>query len=221
MLIRKLILGFFVVGLAVWARTVLAAPGVDCAWPNNTTGAWTDAETWSCGTVPGIEDAVTVGLGAVITLDTAEAVDSLTLSGGTISGSGSLSVSGAVYVVDNLVDVTISTAGSYFPSLLLSPLQGIVSITDPTLQSGSLADVTVSQPIGSNAAIVLDIGAHPIAALTMNSGNLGWIGEVTVTNSLLWSNGSLGGGAALTMTVGAGATFTISEGGHSVYAPRG
>jgi hypothetical protein len=114
MSIRKFFLLSLLLGLAIVGgllvnapRPALATPGADCAWPNNTSGAWTDAETWRCGVVPGIEDAVTVGFGAVITLDSAEAIDSLSMTGGTISGAGSVSVTGAVHIFDNVVDVLV------------------------------------------------------------------------------------------------------------------
>ncbi|MFZ1756268.1 MAG: hypothetical protein WAU10_21135, partial [Caldilineaceae bacterium] len=147
----SLLLGLAIVGgLRINApRPALAAPRADCAWPNNTSGAWTDAETWSCGVVPGIEDAVKVGFGAEITLDSAEAIDSLSMTGGSISGPGSLSVTGAVHIFDNVVDVTLSTVGSYFPTILSAPQAGIAQITDPALLPGSLVDVTISTPVGS------------------------------------------------------------------------
>lgn len=218
-----LLLGLASVGGLLFHSTqpALAAPRADCAWPNNTSGAWTDAETWSCGVVPGIEDAVRVGFGAVITLDSAEAIDSLSMTGGSISGPGSLSVTGAVHIFDNVVDVTLSTVGSYFPTILSAPQAGIAQITDPALLPGSLVDVTISTPVGRNAATRLDTalasGVREIGALTLENGGFGWSGPLTVTNELRWVNGSLGSSTALTLTVGAAATFTISEGGHSIY----
>lgn len=219
MSIRKLILGLAVVGLAIWGRTVLAAPGVECAWPNNTSGAWSDAELWSCGAVPGINDGVTVGIGALITLDSAEAIESLTMTGGTISGAGSLRVTGAVHFFDTLVDATISTHGSYFPNLLSSPNAGIAQIIDPALLPGSLADVTIDSPPGSNATTLLDTSIQTIGALTVTNGSFGWNGPLTIANSLLWVNGGLGSSNSLTLTIGAGATLALNDGSHSIYAP--
>lgn len=73
-----------------------------------------------------MNSTVTVGFGAVIALDSAQAIDSLSMTGGTISGPGSLNVTGAVHIYDTVADVTISTVGSYFPTLLSSPYGGIV-----------------------------------------------------------------------------------------------
>ncbi|MCL4835520.1 MAG: hypothetical protein KJZ86_23980 [Caldilineaceae bacterium] len=220
-LLLSLLLGLAIVGglLLNAPRPALAAPGVECAWPNNTGGLWSDAETWSCGAVPGIDDGVTVGFGALITLDSAAAIDSLTMTGGTISGPGSLSVTGAVHIFDNVVDVTISTNGSYFPNLLLMPNAGIVQITDPALLPGSLADVTINNPPGSSATTLLDTSVQTIGALTVTNGNFGWNGPLTIANSLLWVNGGLGGSNSLTLTIGAGATLALNDGGHSIYAP--
>ncbi|RLT43495.1 MAG: hypothetical protein DWI57_04265 [Chloroflexi bacterium] len=224
MSVRKFFLVCLVFGLAVIGsilaqstRPATAARGAACAWPNNISGAWTDAETWSCGAVPGSDDAVTVGFGAAIMLDSAEAVASLSMTGGSISGSGSLNVTGAMHIYDTVADVTISTVGSYFPTLLSSPYGGIVRITDPALLPGSLANVTISSPVGSNAASVLDTGAQEIGALTMENGNFSWNGPLVIANSLQWINGNLGSGNSLTMTIAAAAILTINEGSHSIY----
>ena len=215
----SLLLGLAIVGglLVQSQRPALAAPGADCIWPNNTSGAWTDAATWSCGAIPGPDDAVTVGFGAAITLDSAETVASLSMSGSSISGPGSLSVSGVVQIVDAVGNVTISTVGSYFPELISSPQAGIVRITDPALLPGSLANVTISSAQGSNAATVLDTSIRAIGTLTMANGNLSWNGPLDITNRFHWINGSLGSGNSLTMTIGADALLTINEGSHSIY----
>lgn len=68
------------------------ADAAECAWIGGA-GLWATASGWSCGAVPGSADAVTITSGTV-TLDADATVGALTLGGGTLSGSGFLTVTG-------------------------------------------------------------------------------------------------------------------------------
>jgi hypothetical protein len=88
--------GFFLWGsvlalVVVWQlllpTTALAAI---CTW-NGTSGNWSDAARWSCLSAPGPGDSAVINSGAV-TLDVEVTVQGLTLSGGTLQGSKSITV---------------------------------------------------------------------------------------------------------------------------------
>jgi hypothetical protein len=110
--------------------------------------------------VPGPSDEVNVGPGGVITLNTNATINNLTMTGGTITGTGALAVSGLAQFVPS-ASVTIHTHGSSLPHILSAPNSGvIVRVTDPALTADSFHTVTISNPIGSNGSTVFDVGPH-------------------------------------------------------------
>lgn len=67
-----------------------AAPAATCQW-NGASGDWHSAANWSCHTIPGNGDDVVIPGGAV-SLNSPVTVHGLTLEGGTLTGSGQLTV---------------------------------------------------------------------------------------------------------------------------------
>ena len=79
------------VGLAVVSfRPIFAAPTLACTWQGGTDD-WDVAANWSCGVVPDGDDDVTV-VNGIVTLDSDTTINSLTMTGGTLTGSGNLSI---------------------------------------------------------------------------------------------------------------------------------
>jgi hypothetical protein len=215
-----LMLAAFVVLLSFSSR-VTARPTVACTWPNSTTGNWTDAGAWSCGNVPGPGDDVSIGIGAVINLTTTATINNLTMIGGTISGTGALNVTGLTNL-NPFVNVTISTTGSRLPRLISSPSSGvIVNLTDPALTADSFNAVTISNPIGSNGSTVFEVGSHHIDALVMQNGNFGVTSDLTVTQIMSWTGGSLNAyfNSPAKFTLASTAVMTINPGGVYLYLP--
>jgi hypothetical protein len=70
------------------------AQAADCTW-NGGSGNWSSSATWSCGVVPGPGDTATINSGTV-TLDADVTVQNLTLTGGTLTGANSITVTGAM-----------------------------------------------------------------------------------------------------------------------------
>ncbi|HSD82914.1 MAG TPA: hypothetical protein VLG46_03600, partial [Anaerolineae bacterium] len=171
------------------ATTVTAAPAAICTWPNSTTGSWTDASKWSCGVVPGPNDDVNVGLGAVVILDTDATINKLMMMGGTISGTHALAVTDLVDLNPSF-NVIIHTQGSRLPRFISAPGAGvIVRLTDPALTADSLSMVTISNPIGSNGSTIFEIGPRSISTLIMHNGNFGVTSDLTVTQLVSWTSG--------------------------------
>jgi len=89
-------------GLAVLLATLVtalaAAPSAaaaTCSWTGPIGGgSWHVAGHWSCGEVPGADDAVSMDNGDLITVTEAVSVASLSTSGGQLSGTGSVTVAG-------------------------------------------------------------------------------------------------------------------------------
>jgi hypothetical protein len=65
-----------------------SAQAAECTW-NGSSGNWNEADKWSCGAVPGPDDAATINSGTVTLTEDASAA-SLTLTGGTLTGTFSL-----------------------------------------------------------------------------------------------------------------------------------
>ncbi len=208
------------IGLLSFSSRVAARPAVICTWPNSTTGNWTDAGTWSCGVVPGPADDVSVGFGGVINLNASATINNLTMIGGTISGTNALTVTGLMQFTG--FAATLNTHGSRLPQILSAPTSGaIVTVKDPALTADSFNAVTISNPIGSNGATILDVGPHSIDVLTLQNGNLNVTGDLTVTQIMSWTSGSLGAYAnsPAKFTLASTAVMTISPGGVYLYLP--
>src|SRR5512143_2622668 len=75
---------------ATFAPQPAAAAGATCTW-NGSAGNWNDAARWSCLAVPGVGDTAIINAGTV-TLTADVTVGGLTLSTGTLGGSGALTV---------------------------------------------------------------------------------------------------------------------------------
>lgn len=79
-------------GAAGQADASPAAPLVDCTWTGGA-GDWETASNWSCGVVPGPDDTATINdLSAEVTLNSDAEVATLNLDSGTLTGSGTLTV---------------------------------------------------------------------------------------------------------------------------------
>ncbi|MGY6553519.1 MAG: SdrD B-like domain-containing protein [Wenzhouxiangella sp.] len=91
------------------------AQAADCTWSGEV-GAWTDAGNWlDCdGGVPGAGDTATISAGDV-TLGAPTVIDGLTMSGGIIRGSSTLTVTGDMLLTGGLKTIsgiTLVNAGS-------------------------------------------------------------------------------------------------------------
>jgi hypothetical protein len=209
------------IGLLSFSSRVTARATAICTWPNSTIGNWTDAGTWSCGNIPGPADDVSVGSGGVINLNTPATISNLTMLGGTISGTNALTVTGLTNL-NPFVNVTISTNGSRLPHLISSPATGvIVNLTDPALTADSFNAVTISNPIGSNGSTVFEVGPHTIDTLFLQNGNFGVTSDLTVTQIMSWTGGSLNAYAnsPAQFTLASTAVMTINPGGVYLYLP--
>ncbi len=201
--------------LTVRAPLATAKPNAVCTWPNSTTGNWTDFGTWSCGVVPGPADDVNVGFGGVINLNAPATIQNLNMVGGTISGTNALTVTGLTQFTG--FSANLNTHGSRLPRLFSSPTSGaIVTLADPALTADSFNAVTISNPIGSNAATILDVGPRSMDVLTLQNGNLNVTSDLTVTQVVSWTGGSLsayGNNNSAKFTLASTAVMTISPGG--------
>ena len=82
-----------------------------CTW-NGTTGNWSDAAKWSCGHAPLAAENAVINAGT-LTLDVAPTITDLTLTGGTITGTNNLTITGNLSmtnlpVLGNTGDVTVA-----------------------------------------------------------------------------------------------------------------
>jgi hypothetical protein len=223
MLCGALLVGAAFVLLLSFSSSATARPTTTCVWPDSTTGSWLDAGTWSCGAVPGPADDVSIGLGSTINLTTSATINNLTLTGGgaTITGTGAITVTGTTNL---MYYATISTHGSRLPRLISSAGSGVaVRVTDPALTADSFNAVTISHPIGSNGSTIFEVGPHNIGTLMLQNGNFGVTSDLTVTQILSWTNGSLNAyfnhPARFTLASTAVMTVGPSETGISLWLP--
>ena len=80
-------------------KTVYAYLGsYDISWANNASGDWNVASNWSPDFVPGTNDNVIISKGVTVTLNSSAACGSLTLSAGTLTGSGSADTATGIFV---------------------------------------------------------------------------------------------------------------------------
>jgi len=188
-----------------------SASAASCAWTGAVSTAWENAGNWSCSAVPGPGDAVTINsVGATVVVSSAASAASLTINRGTISGAGTLDVSGLTRI-QAFQDVTISTSGSRLPQLEIAADSGIVRLSDPALSGDSLQTLVINTTPGGSGSSVLQVGDHSVGALTLTRGNLSWGGTLSVTGSFSWVAGGLSAasGSSATLLIAAGASGTI------------
>jgi fibronectin-binding autotransporter adhesin len=94
--------------VSVFVFLAAVAPLQGATYSSSQTGNWSSASTWGGSGVPGAGDTATVNGGHVVTLDTNVTVATLTLSGGQITGTNSLTVT----TVFNWNSGTLSGAGT-------------------------------------------------------------------------------------------------------------
>lgn len=167
---------------------VAAKPSAVCTWPTNTAGNWTDASTWSCGSIPGPADDVTVGFGANINFNVPATINSLTMTGGTISGTHALTVTTVANFNPTATTASFNTIGSHLPRVSAAPSSGNATITDQSLTADSFSVMTIT---GSSGNLALDVAPHTIGSLLLLSGNLNSTRDLTVTQVMSWAGGSL------------------------------
>jgi adhesin HecA-like repeat protein len=153
--------------------------------------SWSDSHNWSTGSVPGQTDDVTINSSATINLFGPETVDSLTLEGGTLNSSGTLSTTNGLTLsggtLDNTGTVTINGA------FLLSSgtLDGVGTTTlesTSTLRGGTITDQQVDND--GTATISGGTSTGMSGAAVLNN-------EIGATLEL---QGSLGGGTSQTFS---------------------
>ena len=221
MLCSALLISAAFVLLLSFSSSATARPMAACVWPDTTTGSWLDAATWSCGVVPGPADDVSVGLGSTINLTTSATINNLTLTGGgaTITGTGAITVTGSANLMST---ATISTHGSRLPRLSSSAASGaIVRVIDPALTADSFTAVTISHPIGSNGSTILEVGPRSIGTLMQQNGNFGVTSDLTVTQIMSWTGGSLNAyfNSPARFTLASTAVVTIDQAQVGLYLP--
>jgi hypothetical protein len=112
-------------------------------------GSWTNTSIWSCGAVPGAADAVTMS--HVITVSGAESAASVTMSGGELTGTGSLTVSGTftwdggqistTVNLDSTARMDVATADNYsFSGGRINNSGRLVTAKHITASSGAVID---------------------------------------------------------------------------------
>ncbi len=97
----------------------------------------------------------------------------------------------------------------------------IVNLIDPALTADSFNAVTISNPIGSNGSTVFEVGPHTIDALILQNGNLNVTSDLTVTQVMSWTGGSLSAyfNSPAQFTLASTAVMTINPGGVYLYLP--
>jgi len=209
--------------LLSFSSIATARPMTACVWPDSTTGSWLDAGTWSCGVVPGPADDVSVGLGSTINLTTSATINNLTMIGGTITGTGAITVTGLVNLNPTFfVNVMISTHGSRLPHLFSSAGSSVaVRVIDPALTADSFNAVTISHPLGSNGSTIFEVGPRSIGTLMLQNGNFGVTSDLTVTQIMSWTGGSLNAyfNSPAKFTLASTAVVTIDQVQVGLYLP--
>ena len=223
MLCSALLISAAFVLLLSFSSSATARPMAACVWPDTTTGNWLDAATWSCGVVPGPADDVWVGLGSTINLTTSATINNLTMVGGTITGTGAITVTGLMNLNSTFfVNATISTHGSRLPRLISSAGSGVaVRVIDPALTADSFNAVTISNPIGSNGSTIFEVGPRSIGTLMLQNGNFGVTSDLTVTQIMSWTGGSLNAyfNSPAKFTLASTAVMTIDQAQVGLYLP--
>ena len=186
-----------------------------CTW-NGSTGNWTDASRWDCGAVPGASDDAVVNAGTV-TLATNVTVRDLTFSGGTITGEGDLTITGALdwsFGTMSGSGTTVAEGATTFSSAVSKTVGRRVELAGDTtwdngtlaMQSGAVLVNRAGQTFTDNA-----VGTHSIA----RSGTI--TTEPRVENDGLWVVVS-GGSSTNAGFVNRG-TLVVSGGGFRFIAP--
>jgi len=119
-----------------------------CTWIGGT-GNWSNAAKWSCNDVPNANDDVVINSGSVNIIDPTT-VKTLNLTGGALSGSGSITVNNSVIWSGGQIDLTGST------SLATATISGTVGISNGNLilaQGGTMNSATVE--LSNNGVITL------------------------------------------------------------------
>ena len=197
-------------------RPALAA---DCAWTGGT-GDWTIASNWSCGTVPGADDDVTVNtFDAVITLNTAATIGALNFSRGTLTGSGDLTVNGAFAWTDGgtlgLAGSVTVFGGSTLSSQVSMRIAGTLDLASNTLWSNGNINMTDGAVLINRSGRTFTdsaVGSHSIARVSVTTT------EPVVTNVGTWVTEGVGGTAMNVRFDNAG-TLVVNGGGLEFVSP--
>jgi len=153
-----------------------------CTW-NGTSGNWSDAAKWSCGSAPGAGDTAIINSG-VVTLDADFTVHDLTLSGGTLQGDKNITVTGTLTWTGGSQAGTGATTIAAGGSLNLND-DGYLDQNGRTINNGGTATWTT----GGGYNWYLRGGAvfNNLAGATFNAqanDRIGWDGAGGVFNNL-------------------------------------
>ncbi|MEP0548719.1 MAG: T9SS type A sorting domain-containing protein [Rhodothermales bacterium] len=193
------------------------ALATDCAWTGGT-GDWNVATNWSCGTVPGADDDVTVNtFDAVVTLNTAATIGALTFSRGTLTGSGALTVNGAFAWIDGgTLGAAVTVFGeSTFSSQVSMRISGTLDLAGgATWSNGNINMTDGAVLLNRTGRTFTDsaVGSHSIARVSVTST------EPVVTNGGTWVTEGVGGTAMNVQFNNAGA-LVVNGGGLEFVSP--
>ena len=135
-------------------KTVYAYLGTyDISWTNNTSGDWNVASNWSPDFVPGTNDNVFIASSDTVTLNGNAFCGSLTLSAGTLTGSGALTLQRDSWWTGGTMSGSGRTIIPVGVTLNLANAGG-VSLNTRTLENGGTVLWTGAGSLTVNGAVI-------------------------------------------------------------------
>ncbi len=196
-------------------------------------GNWSSSATWG-GSAPafklGIGDQVTIGAGLTVTMDSTITVNgllaqisvngtltsagnSLILTSGTISGSGTISANNVMLSTGSTFSFSGSVTANAFTNSIASLSSSAVIMVNNTLTLTGIIDVTTggSLTMGSNSSINVNGGS-----ISLNGGTLGLSSSYAVnyTTSSTTAGMELSGSGLKNVTINVSASNMITLGGN-------
>src|SRR5437870_9897436 len=168
------------VALCIFLATTPSLRATDITWINGAGGDWNTAANWNPSQVPGPADKAILALAVTVTVDADTTVGSVDFSNGALSGTGSLTVNGALSWTGGNMSGSGTTVIPSGGSLVLSGANNKL-LGQRTINSSGTTSLSGGDLWSGQGAVFNNTGTFDVAGDASFLNNLG--GSATINNA--------------------------------------
>ena len=177
------------VALCIFLATTLSLRSTDITWINGAGGDWNTAANWNPSQVPGPADKAILALGVTVTVDADTTVGSVDFSNGALSGTGSLTVNGALSWTGGDMSGSGTTVIPSGGSLVLSGANNKL-LGQRTINSSGTTSLSGGDLWSGQGAVFNNTGTFDVEGDASFLNNLGGSATINNTGSFQKSGGT-------------------------------